>query len=163
MNRIFLFISMFIIWLCLTWPFSPVRWTDIITGIIVALVVVLFFGKKTKYDKRYLEIHRYLWAVFYIPVLVYYMILANFDVLYRILHPDVPIRPGIVKIKIGLKNKVARAVLANSITLTPGTLTIDIIDDVMYIHWINITSRNISGSTKRITEKFENILKKVFE
>jgi multicomponent Na+:H+ antiporter subunit E len=53
-------------------------------------------------------------------------------------------------------------VLANSITLTPGTLTVDLLDDTMYIHWIDAKTLNPEQAHKEIAEKFENILLKIF-
>jgi multicomponent Na+:H+ antiporter subunit E len=67
--------------------------------------------------------------------------LANWDVAKRVITGD--INPGIVKFDPRLKTNMGRMMLANSITLTPGTLTVDIDDDgVFYIHAINLTSAN---------------------
>ena len=52
--------------------------------------------------------------------------------------------------------------LANSITLTPGTLTTDIKDDSLFIHWIDATATDIDGATKRIVTKFEKPLEVIF-
>ncbi|MFH1352525.1 MAG: Na+/H+ antiporter subunit E, partial [bacterium] len=93
----------------------------------------------------------------------YHMILANFDVMYRVLHPLMPINPGIVKVKTRLKSKSGRAALCNSITLTPGTLTVDICGEYLYIHWINVKSQDVEEAGRKIVEKFERILEKVFE
>lgn len=163
MKRIYMFILLYIVWLFLTWPFSPVRGQELIIGVIVVGFAVLLFGKNGNISGKYFEAKRYLWGLTYLPILFYYMIIANFDVLYRVLHPDVPINPGIVKVKTGLKNRIARAVLCNSITLTPGTLSVDIVEDKIYVHWINITDKKIADATSKIVGRFENILKKVFE
>lgn len=164
MRKVLLFILMYIIWLFLTWPFSPMNIQDIIAGIIVAFAVILFLQKQPEGEtKNYFELQRYFWGVIYIPVLIFYMIIANFDVLYRVLHPDMPIKPGIVKIKTQLSSSIARAILCNSITLTPGTLSVDIIDDTIYVHWINISEDKIAGCTEKIAGKFEKILKRIFE
>jgi multicomponent Na+:H+ antiporter subunit E len=53
-------------------------------------------------------------------------------------------------------------VLANSITLTPGTLTIDVIDDVFYIHWIDVQTTNPEDAFTHIAESFEKILLKIY-
>jgi len=80
-----------------------------------------------------------------------------------VFHPEIPIRPGIVKVKTSLKTDIAKTFLANSITLTPGTLTVDFIDDNLYIHWINIISDDPEVETELIVSKFEKFLKKIFE
>ncbi len=91
--------------------------------------------------------------------------MANIDVAYRVLHPNLPIKPGIVKVKTNLKTDTALTFLANSITLTPGTMSVDIDKDngFLYIHWINVKDKDVEAATKMIVEKFEKILAKIFE
>jgi multicomponent Na+:H+ antiporter subunit E len=72
----------------------------------------------------------------YLPWLIYQIVLANIDVAKRALSPSMPIDPQVVTFKTILRSDVARTTLANSITLTPGTVTIDIVDDVFYVHAI---------------------------
>lgn len=163
MKRVFLFIAMFLIWTMLAWPFSPLKVQDLIAGAAVAGFVVFLLGEKSRKKGGYLDIKRYFWGLMYIPVLVYYMVLANLDVLYRVLHPKIPINPGIVKVRTQLTRPIARAILCNSITLTPGTLSVDIIGDTIYVHWINISEKTVATVTEKISGRFEAILKKVFE
>ena len=73
-----------------------------------------------------------------------------------------PIKPGIVVIKTGLKQDIAKMILANSITLTPGTFTLDILGDTLLIHWINVQSQETDESTKMIGERFEKYLREIF-
>ena len=58
--------------------------------------------------------------LFTLLVFIWECIKANLDVAYRVLHPAMPIRPGIVKVKTTLKSELAKTLLANSITMTPG-------------------------------------------
>jgi multicomponent Na+:H+ antiporter subunit E len=106
---------------------------------------------------------RWFWMLIYIPYLFYYIVKANLDVAYRVLHPDVPIRPGIVSVRTSMTGDFGKTVLANSITLTPGTLSVDIKDDLIYVHWINVMTTNPDEQTKRIVYRFERILKRIFE
>ncbi len=100
----------------------------------------------------------------YIPYFFWYCILANFDVAYRVLHPKMPIKPGIVKVKTNLKSDAGRTFLANSITLTPGTLSVDITDEgYLYVHWINVKTIDIEEASKEIVAKFEYFLKHIYE
>ncbi len=64
---------------------------------------------------------------------------ANLDVAYRVITGR--IRPGIVRISPGLKTELGVTLLANSITLTPGTLSVDVDDESgdLFVHWINVT------------------------
>ena len=98
-----------------------------------------------------------------VAVFIAFVVRANFDVAYRVLNIYMPIRPGIVKVRTALKTDMARTFLANSITLTPGTLSVDMIDDHLYVHWINITSEDPEKETEIIVRRFEKLLERVFE
>jgi len=101
----------------------------------------------------------------YVPVFIWECFKANIDVAYRVLHPALPICPGIVKVKTSLKTDTALTFLANSITLTPGTLSVDIDKNkgVLYIHWINVKAKDTKTATEIIVQRFERILSKIFD
>jgi len=70
----------------------------------------------------------------YIPWLFYQIILANIHVAKRALHPRMPIDPAIIQFRTKLSSDLALSTLANSITLTPGTITVDIRDGSYFVH-----------------------------
>jgi hypothetical protein len=74
-----------------------------------------------------------------------------------------PIKPGIVKVKLNVNGEMARTMLANSITMTPGTITIDIIDDYIYIHWIYVSSHDAEVYSQKICGRFEKYIRRIFE
>jgi len=161
MKYIFAFIVCMLFWVLITLNLSK---PYLITGLGASFFATLFFGRYfLKGWTRFLNPVRYFWAILYIPVFVWECIKANFDVAYRVIHPALPIKPGIVKVKTGLKTDIARVFLANSITMTPGTLSVDIIGENLYIHWINVTSTNPAVYTDRISGRFEKFLKRIFE
>ena len=161
MKRIAMFVTALAIWLLLTWSLAE---QNVIVGVIVCVFVTLVFGSLFPGQTvQMLNPRRYLWFLYYLPVFLWHVFKANLDVAYRVLHPDVPIRPGIVKVKTSLKTEIAQTFLANSITLTPGTLTVDIVDGLMYIHWIYVRSDDPEVQTQMIVSRFERILKGVFE
>ncbi len=98
----------------------------------------------------------------YIVVFIIALLKSNLDVARRVLSPSLPINPGIVKFKTNLPTDFSKMVLANSITLTPGTLTIDIIEDTFYIHWIDVKTTDPEKAFTEIAEQFEKILLKIF-
>ena len=109
---------------------------------------------------------RCLWFVYYIAVFLWECVKANIDVAYRVVHPDLPISPGTIRVKTGLKSDVGLTFLANSITLTPGTTTVDIdkYRGYIYVHWLCVRKDYDRTSEKlAVVGKFERILKKVFE
>ena len=73
----------------------------------------------------------------YFPWLVWQIVLANIDVAKIILSPGLPIQPQLVSFRKNLPGPVAHLTLANSITLTPGTITIEMEGDKYLIHAIN--------------------------
>ncbi|MHC4174081.1 MAG: Na+/H+ antiporter subunit E [Planctomycetota bacterium] len=167
MRRVIYFVLAFVIWMLLTWPFvdGRINVQVVIAGLIASVIVaVLFHEVLPKEYHVFISPVRIFWLLVYIPVFFYYVLIANLDVVYRALHPKMPIKPGIVKIKTILKTESGITALANSITLTPGTLTVDLTDDgFLYIHWINVKSDNIEQASKLIAQKFEWFLKKIFE
>jgi multicomponent Na+:H+ antiporter subunit E len=75
-----------------------------------------------------------------------------------------PLNPGIVKVKTKLATNAGKTVLANSITLTPGTMTVDIREEGhLYVHCIDVKETETEKATKKIADKFEKILLKIFE
>ncbi len=99
----------------------------------------------------------------YVPVFFIEVVKANLDVAYRVIHPAMPIRPGIVAVKTSLKSDIAKLWLANSITLTPGTLTVDVVGDTLFIHWIYVRSDDVEGATQAIVSKFEKYIRMIVE
>ena len=159
-NIIYLFIFLIAIWLALTTTF---QWQELSVGIFISLVLALFLNKNyLKLGLPPLSIKRIIFFILYIFVLFIEIIKANFDVAYRVIHPKMPIKPGIIIIKTELKQDIAKMILANSITLTPGTFTLDIKGDKLLIHWIYVRSEKMDESTKIIGQKFEKYLKVVF-
>ncbi len=167
MRRVIYFILAFVMWILLTWPFGggKIDIQVVLAGLIAsAIVAVLFHEILPKEHHVFISPVRIFWFLIYIPVFFYYVMIANLDVVYRALHPKMPIKPGIVKIKTNLKTDSGITALANSITLTPGTLTVDLTDDgFLYIHWINVKSDDVEQASRLIARRFEWFLKKIFE
>ena len=121
---------------------------EIVAGAILSLILALWgYRYLTAKGLSNFAPRRILYAILYIPIFFYECFKANLDVAYRVVHPKMPIKPGIVAIRTSLKSDVGKLLLANSITLTPGTLTVDISGDYLFIHWINVKS---SGSRQRV-------------
>ena len=162
MKQLGLFIMLALVWVLLVWPPGI---EDLVVGLVVALFVAWLLRDATLSGHRvWIDPRRYLWFIAYAGVLAYYIIKANFDVAYRVLHPDMPIAPGIVKVKTNLKTAPAITALANSITLTPGTLTVNASPEgVLYVHWINVTTTDTEEATGCIVSRFEWFLKRIFE
>lgn len=161
--RIILFILAFLIWLLLSGSADPEHLlAGIAIGALVSFVTGDIFGGKPRIFKN---ISRYFWFLCYIPLFLWECIKANIDGAYRTIHPSLPIKPGIVKVKTVLKSDAGLTFLANSLTLKPGTMTIDVDKEngFLYVHWIDVRSQDIDEATRLIVRRFENILKRIFE
>jgi len=161
MRTLALFILTFLFWMLLTLDLTP---ANLIAGAAAALLTALLFAKYFfKKVVKFIQPLRYFWLLVYLVIFTWECIKANFDVAYRVLHPAMPIKPGIVKVKLGLQSDFARTMLANSITMTPGTIAVDIIEDDLYVHWIYVRSEDPEIYSQKIAGKFEKYIKKIFE
>jgi len=116
-------IIMFVFWVLLSGKFTFIL---LCSGVVSSLFVAylshdLLFGK-VKFCKLGAMILRF---ICYLPWLFWQVILANLDVAYRTLHPSMPIDPCVITFDADLETDAALVILANSITLTPGTVTIE--------------------------------------
>ncbi|MHB2155018.1 Na+/H+ antiporter subunit E [Calditrichota bacterium GD2] len=127
---------------------------------IFAFLVSLVFTKPKKFPA--LTLKKIVYSVAYIFYLFISIVKSNFDVARRVIKPQIPINPGIVRVKTRLKSPIGRMILANSITLTPGTLTVDVKDDYFYIHWIDVTDVDETAATEKIVSGFEKYLEVIF-
>lgn len=161
MKKFAYFLVLFALWLLLTWSVDP---RELAVGAVVSLGLAAVMGHLyPRHIDRLFRPKSWLWFFLYVPYFLYYCLKANLDVAFRVLHPDLPIRPGIVKVTTSLKGDLAKTLLANSITLTPGTLTVDIIGQDLYVHWINVTTDDPQERTEIIVRRFERIIKEIFE
>jgi len=159
-NSIALFLILMVVWILLNNSFSG---QIIIVGLILSAIITLLFGANLRiFDELKLTPASLVYTLIYLMVFLIELIKSNLDVARRVLTPSLPINPGIVKTKTVLKSKMGRMILANSITLTPGTLAVDIKDDTLYIHWIDVCCEDIDQATNAIVKKFEKHLVKIY-
>lgn len=165
------FLVWFVVWVGLSWPVTV---GEIITGFIVAafvsyMTIDVFRSQgtagRTEAISGFMKLPaRIFWFVIYTVVFLWECLRANIDVAYRVLHPDLPIRPGTIRVKTALTSDAGITFLANSITLTPGTTTVDVDKEkgIIYIHWLCV--KEVSGEPCRLpaVERFEWILKRIF-
>ncbi len=127
----------FILWLLLTFNGSIWGADEIVAGAIFSILAGAITAKIDIKEHKNLSAKKWLLFIAYLPRFFYEMAKANFDVAYRVITGK--IKPGIIKISPDLKGNMSVTLLANSITLTPGTLTVDVDEDKnLYIHWINV-------------------------
>jgi multicomponent Na+:H+ antiporter subunit E len=129
-------------------PTSPF---DVVTGLVSAVVVSAVLGgvvfERTPSIGTASSVLR---AVVFVPALLLAVARANLALVAVVLDPDLPIDPDVVRIP-APEGTFARALLANSITLTPGTVTLDVVDDELVVHTLTEASKAdlLEGSLAR--------------
>ncbi len=154
------FLILMIVWVLLNNTFQP---DILIVGAVIALFLSFFLCKKCElFTEMNFTPKGLIYTIIFLGVFFIELIKSNLDVTRRVLSPSLPINPGFVEVKTKLKSKFARMLLANTITLTPGTLTVEVKDDSYFIHWIDVESDDINAATKKIVEKFEKYLEVIY-
>lgn len=137
-------------------------YNEIFLAFFVAILVG-FLTRKIQFCEKFLKflnpIRWFIFLIYLIGPFFFAMVKANLDVAYRILTGK--INPGIVKISPKLRSDLAMVMLANSITLTPGTLSVDIKEGEIYVHWINVKSKE--PKIEEVCGNFHKWIKKIFE
>jgi multicomponent Na+:H+ antiporter subunit E len=133
---ILIFLSSLLLWILLTGSLAA---EELIAGLLVALVVSIVSASHVSIFSG-LKIHPFapFSLVNYLVYFLYALVHANFDLARKVLSPSLPINPGMVEFHTTLQSELGRMLLANSITLTPGTLTVDLVGDRLLVHWISI-------------------------
>ncbi len=155
-------IVLFVMWMAFVASLDP---QEIVTGLVVGFFAT-FVSRASivgEQPAKWLSPKRWFYFILYTFYFIKELTVANLDVAYRVIHPKLPINPGIVRVKTKLKSPMAKLVLANSITMTPGTITVDINDDTLYIHWIDVQGKDVEEATRAIVEGFEKYLEVIFE
>ncbi len=159
-NVIQIFVLSYLTWLALNWS---VHADVLITGAIISILIAVLLCSQCKVLQEVrLSPKSFAYAFGFVGVFWMELIKSNLDVARRVLTPSLPINPGIVEVKTRLTTDIGKMLLANAITLTPGTLTVDVIDDRMFIHWIDVTSTDIDEATRAIVSKFEKYLEVMY-
>ena len=158
----------YLFWVLLTWSFEA---QELIAGAVVSLAAALFAYGFLIHDKS-----RAFWLfnpvklgllVGYTFVFFGELIKANLDMARRVFGGCREINPGIVKVPVDLNGDYCRAMLANSITLTPGTITMDIAEQdgqtYFYIHWIDVSETDRVKAGKTIKGRMEPWVRRIWQ
>jgi multicomponent Na+:H+ antiporter subunit E len=161
LSRFFItFIYLFAGWMLFTWS---VDIGSLVAGIISSLLVAfftysVFIGRDEAARRAHLP--RPHFFVVYLVVLIINMYMASFLVLWKILR--FKINPGIVHFRTRLKTDIARVALTSSITLTPGTITLDLTEDHLVVHWLDVKTTHSAYAGELIKGIYENLLKRIW-
>ncbi|HNT28691.1 MAG TPA: Na+/H+ antiporter subunit E [bacterium] len=155
-----LFLTLLIFWLLLNGSLAA---DIVIVGVVTALVIAILFRDGLAVFSEFRATPRaFLTAFLYLPYFLGELIKSNLHIARVVLTPSLPLNPAIVKVRTRLKSRMGRLILANSITLTPGTLTVELDGEWLYIHWVTAEATDIDAATAQIVAGFEKYLEVMY-
>jgi multicomponent Na+:H+ antiporter subunit E len=133
------------------------------TGALLSVVLAYMFTRKpSAWQDVRLSPQRLYHFVLYTGVFLVELVRANINMMRYVYAPRIKINPGIVRITTKLKTPIGRLALANSVALTPGSLVIDIDEDSLFVHWLDVKTTDPDEATRAIAGAFEEHLEKAF-
>ena len=149
------YICSFLLYLILV---NSVQSDVVIVGLIVSFIASLMLIRFIDLPIKYLNPLRWVFALIYLPYFIKEVIKANVRIALIVLNPKLPISPELKKGKTKLKSPHGKLLLSSSITLTPGTLTVDVDEDEFQIHCVSTDK-----SAEEIMRPFEKYIKRITE
>ena len=136
---------------------------SVASGALISAGLAYVFTKKTNvWQGLRFSPSRLYYFILYTGVFAFELVRANINMMRYVYARRIDIAPGVVRIKTGLKTPIGRLALANSIALTPGSLVLDMKDDTLFIHWLDVKTTDPDEATRIIAGPFEGHLEKVF-
>ncbi|MBQ7556545.1 MAG: Na+/H+ antiporter subunit E [Lachnospiraceae bacterium] len=172
------FILGFLFWMVITGQITAIFRNEaslqvIVAGLVVSAAVSLFSARFFIHEKAFHLCNpaRLVNLIFYcVCIFPVELVKANVDMAFRALSPALRINPGIVRVPVDLKSEYGQAMLADSITLTPGTVTMAAVKDgedgdrtCFYIHWINVESQEPEEAGEKIKGNMERAIRRIWE
>ncbi|MAJ90586.1 MAG: cation transporter [Legionellales bacterium] len=136
-HKISLIISLALLWIMLSGHYTPLLLLLGLLSVIIVTIISSRMGLIT-FDQPILQ----LYFIRFIPYgiwLIGQIMKSNIDVCKRILNPNLPINPCLITLHLSQASTFAKVVYANSITLTPGTISIDLEDSSVEVHSLSAT------------------------
>lgn len=119
------------LWLLLSGHYQPFI---LVLGLVSIVVVIAVSLRMDVVDHEGHPVHLTPKCLTYWPWLGWEIIKANIDVARRIVDPSMPISPTVIRVKAGQKTEVGKVMYANSITLTPGTVSVNVEGEEITVH-----------------------------
>ena len=160
------FVLCYFFWILLTGSFA---WQELVAGAVVSAGVALFSARWFVHESPGRFFGKRLFILFWYCVAIFpwELIKANCDMAKRALSPKLKINPGIIKVPVDVPTEYGKTMLANSITLTPGTITVDIDEHEgqtwYYIHWIDVVETDRAAAGEIIKGRMEKWLRRIWQ
>ena len=127
-------VTLFGVWLLWSGRYTIERTLVLVLGIVSCLAVVAIVRRMGIVDSEGHPIHLAGRAILYVPWLLLAILRSNVDVALRILNPRLPVSPTLIRARATQKTALGKVIYANSITLTPGTVSVDVENDLVLVH-----------------------------
>jgi multicomponent Na+:H+ antiporter subunit E len=159
-NIVIMFVTLMLFWLMLGGKLG----TDILlVGTVVSLIIAFLYRDGLSFFTEFRFTPAAVVTGFrYYGYFFKELFKSNITLATIVLTPSLPINPGIVKVRTKLKSRMGRLMLANSITLTPGTLTVEMEGEWLYIHCVTVGSTDVEAATSEIVSGFESYLEVMY-
>lgn len=155
-----LFATLFLFWWLLNSHFA---WDHLLAGVAVSLLITLLLRDSLSFFTEMRFTQDALLASFrWMGVFLRELFRSNLRLAAIVVSPRLPIHPGIVQVRTRLRSRMGRLMLANAITLTPGTLTVELEGEWLYVHWVNVEAEDVDAATARIVADFERHLEVMY-
>lgn len=158
--RIVMFATLFLFWMMLM---GKTDTASVLVGLLASFLITLLYRDGFSFFTEFraspaaiaagLKYYRYFFTE---------LVKSNVRLSGIVLSPDLPIQPAIIKVKTTLKSRMGRLMLANSITLTPGTFTVEVDGDYLYVHCVTQETDNIEEATRDIVSQLESYLEVMY-
>lgn len=126
---------------------------------IIALGTFRIFIDENEAERRSL-IPRLPLLLVYLLLVIGKMYISSFQVVWKLIRRRY--NPRIVHFRTRLNSDMARVILANSITMTPGTITVDMNDDHLIVHWLDAPTTHSRHAGELIKDNMEKLLKRIW-
>ncbi len=160
------FVLCYFFWILLTGSFD---WQELVAGAVVSAGVALFSARWFVHESpgRFFSGRLFILIWYCVAIFPWELIKANCDMAKRALSPKLKINPGIIKVPVDVPTEYGKTMLANSITLTPGTITVDIDEHEgqtwYYIHWIDVVETDRTAAGEIIKGRMEKWLRRIWQ
>lgn len=157
MNILLLNVLLALAWISVTGEISP---ANFIFGFILSYGLLWVWRGTLKSTTYFNKVYRLINFILYF---LKELFIANIRVAYEVLTPRLRVTPAIVAIPLTIKSNTEITLLANLITLTPGTLSLDVSDDkkTLYVHTMYMD--DVEAFRRSVTEGFEKKVRELFE
>lgn len=134
MGSVFIFSLLMAFWLLIS---ASADWQHLVVGAVFCSILTVFWSNliiSEEDNTTDFSIKQIGMLIIYFMLLLKEIILANVTVAMIVLSPRMPISPGIVIMRCDLKRSLVRVLYVNSITLCPGTITVELEDNLLIVH-----------------------------